>query len=292
MIVAPLSTLAVVRCGDQSLHPSWSGEDRLFDIGISYFGDDHAKIFPEAKFVHRGKGGKWDGLFDFFQHFPETVEKYDYFWFPDDDIFAQASDINRLLQIGLENGLEVFQPSLDDKSYYSHLITLKHPSFDLRFTNFVEIMAPVISRDLLKQTLPLLEKSRSGFGMDFLWPKMAVDKSGTLKSAAIVDSVSVRHTRPVGGSLHQLMKKVGGRSAIDEMTDTLESSKLKRSSLINGVAVPRIRILSGLHRSGTPHSGLRLSLDIAWDLTVRYVNNVQPVKSIAAIKHALKAASN
>jgi hypothetical protein len=289
MLAESLPTLAVIRCGDSSRHLTWAGNERLFDIGVSYFGDDPTKEFPEAQFVHRQKGGKWDGLYSFFEEFPETLNAYDYFWFPDDDITANAKDINRLFDIGRNHKLHAFQPSLDTHSYYSHLVTLNHPSFNLRFTNFIEIMVPVIGIELLRDTLPLLKDNRSGFGMDFLWPTLAMKKSGTSESVAIIDSVSVCHTRPVGGSLHQLMRKVGGKSAVDEMVTTLGKAEMQRTSRINGVAVPRIRILSGLDRSGKYIVGVRLSIQIARDLIARYVNYVQPVNSLAALRHALKA---
>jgi hypothetical protein len=291
MQVAPSSTLAVVRCGDNSQHLSWAAKERRFDVAVSYFGDKPSKAFPEARFVHRWKGGKWDGVFQFFEAFPETLSAYEYFWFPDDDIVASPTDVNRLFELGRQHRLNAFQPSLDTQSYYSHLITLNHPSFILRFTNFIEIMVPVIRAELLMKTLPMLKSSRSGFGLDFLWPKLAMELSGNFQTAAIIDSVSVCHTRPVGGSLQQLMRKVGGMSAVDEMVATLGSASLPCSSQIAGVAVPRIRILAGLDSRGKHIAGLTLSRRIASDLIARYVNNVQPVNTLAAMRHALKAAA-
>jgi hypothetical protein len=286
------ATLAIVRCGDASLHHSWSGGARRFDIGISYFGDDAAKVFPEARFVHRGKGGKWDGLFSFFAQFPEAIKEYEFFWFPDDDISADVAAINRLIEIRAEHRLEVCQPSLDDHSYYSHLITLRHPSFTLRHTNFVEIMVPLVSRAILKKTLPMIERTRSGFGMDFVWPKMAAEISGeATRSSAVIDSVSVRHTRPVGGSLHKMMQKLGGRSVLDEMSIALEGIEGKRNASINGIATPRIRILSGVDRSGKYRRGLSLLPPVAADLLAVNANKVQPIRRMAAIRHALKAIS-
>ncbi|MBZ5762950.1 hypothetical protein LAV84_25750 [Rhizobium sp. VS19-DR104.2] len=286
-VLAP--TLAVVRCGDQSLHGSWCGEGRQFDVAVSYFGSDETKLFPEANYVHRGKGGKWDGIYGFFKEHPETLTIYEYFWFPDDDIRATTSDVNRLFAAGRSHGLLVYQPSLDRNSYYSHLITLQHPSFDLRYSNFVEIMVPVLSRAILAETLESLKDSKSGFGMDFVWPKLAVELSGKLESVAILDSVTVCHTRPVGGKLHQLIKKVGGNTANDDLVSTLGRTRMKRDSLINGVAVPRIRVLSGVDISGVHLSGPRLSMRIAGDLIGRYRNAVQPVYLTAAVRHALKS---
>jgi hypothetical protein len=260
-------------------------------VGVSYFGDDPHRKFPEADYVHRGKGGKWDGLFDFFRMFPETVDAYDYFWLPDDDILATADAISDLFETGAAKGFHVFQPALDDRSYYSHLITLEHPSFDLRFTNFVEVMVPVISREVLVKTLPFLETTRSGFGIDFLWPQLVKDITGeTFKGVAILDSICVRHTRPVGGSLHQFMARRGGRSAMDEMHDTVRRVKERRTTSINGVAVPRIRILSGINKGGRYLRGMQLALHVAGDLLHRHVNLAQPVAPMAALRHAIKAA--
>jgi len=285
-----MKALAIVRCGDASLHGAWANGVRNFDVAISYFGDDHEKTFPEATYVHRAKGGKWDGLAAFFQEFPEAVEKYDYFWLPDDDILATTVDINALLDIGEEHHLHVFQPALDEDSYYSHLITLKHPSFRIRYTNFVEIMAPVLSRQILKNTLPLIQTSRSGFGLDFLWPQMVGELSGENGAGcAIVDDITITHTRAVGGSLHKFMEKVGGRSASDEMVEVVESLKSQRSNTINGVRTPRIRNLSGVDRSNRTKAGLGLMVAVTGDLLFRHANSVQPIKAKRIAKHAMNS---
>jgi len=282
--------LAVVRCGDASQHTSWAVGDCEFDVGVSYFGDNQGRSFPEARYVHRGKGGKWDGLFNFFSQFPETVDAYDYFWLPDDDIASTAADVNQLLAIGLTRNLQIFQPALDELSYYSHLITLRHPSFTLRYTNFVEIMVPVISKAILRRTLPMIQETRSGFGIDFIWPTLAAEITRSLNcGTAILDQVSVRHTRPVGGSLHEFMAKIGGKSVKEEITSALATVDSQRTAVINGVPVPRIRITSGIDNAGRPIHGVRLAANVAIDMVWRYTNKVQPVNKVAAIKHALKA---
>lgn len=282
--------LAVVRCGDDSLHRTWAEGHHAFDVGVSYFGNDPHKAFPEARYVHRAKGGKWDGLLGFFQQFPEVIDRYDYFWLPDDDISAHPGDIDRLFSIGAAHQCQVFQPALNEHSYYSHLVTLLHPSFVVRYTNFVEVMVPVVSREILIRTIPLLEDTRSGFGIDFVWPLMAEEISGaSFKGIAIVDSVSVCHTRPVGGSLHQFMSRSEGASAMDEMREMLSRVTGKRGAVINGVAVPRIRIISGIDVHGRHLKGVRLAISIGTDLIRRHTNRVQPVHPFAALKHAVKA---
>jgi hypothetical protein len=285
-----MSLLTVVRCGDNSLHQTWTSDSQgKFDVAVSYFGNEVNKEFPEAKFVHLYKGGKWDGIFDFFQRFPEALNQYQYFWFPDDDIKASSEEVIRCLEIGMANNLQIFQPSLDDNSFYSHLITLQHRSFTLRYTNFVEIMVPFISRELLARTIGLLNGNRSGFGLDYVWPEIAAEiGQDPTKSAAVIDLVSVRHTRPVGGSLHKFMAQVAGASAMDEMNAALKGIRGKKSATINGVKVPRAKVVSGLDQHGEPMVGMRLGLQMTLDLIGGSGNVVQPINKISTLKHALK----
>jgi hypothetical protein len=283
------SALAVVRCGDASLHQSWSGAGRDFDIGVSYFGDDLTREFPEARYVHRAKGGKWEGLFGFFKKFPATIEQYDYFWLAEDDILSDVDTINALCQIAVDYNLEVCQPSLDTNSFYSYLITLRHSSFLLRYTNFVEIMAPLITRAVLQEMLPMFEHLRIGFGLDFVFPVVASKISGHAdRCTAIIDSVSVCHTRPVGGPQHKMIKQAGGPSPLDELRAVVEGLDIPRKSSGYGVAVPRIRVLSGWDRRGKFRHGIGMIPDIIFDLLLKERNKARGVSVVPVVKHALK----
>ncbi|MGU3330815.1 hypothetical protein ACLBXB_28280 [Methylobacterium mesophilicum] len=282
--------LAVVRCGDESLHETWASNDRDFDFAISYYGNDPNKTFPGVSYVEHRKGGKWDGLYGFFTNFPEVVEQYDFFWFPDDDISARAIDINRMLHTAVVHKLELFQPSLDNDSYYSHIITVSHPTLLLRYTNFVEIMAPVLSRSLLKAALPSISETRSGFGLDFVWPLMIAELGlGSQNKTAIIDSVTVCHTRPVGGNLHKFMRSLAGaRSSRDELLVSLGSTNANRPSLIGDVSVPRICAITGLSKSGRTVGRFELFLRTIIALNILSINKKQPIKFIPTLRHAVK----
>ena len=205
--------LVILRCGDKSLHRDWCSADQSWDLAASYFGDDAALAFPEATYVHRYKGGKWDGIFDFCRNHPEVMDKYDYFWFPDDDIAADPQSLERLFKIVADNRFELSQPSLKVGSYVSHLITLHNCLFQFRNVNFVELMVPLVSRNVFQKILPLFQKARSGFGIDFVWNQFTSDPS---RSVAIIDAVQVEHTRPVGGALHKMIKASGVASPQQE----------------------------------------------------------------------------
>ena len=246
--------LAVVRCGDRSLHASWAEGTTAFDVAVSYFGADAERAFPEARYVHRYKGGKWDGISAFFASHPELVSQYDYFWLPDDDLAMDGAAADRLLATGVAQGLELWQPALDRQSYFGHLITLAVDGVLLRHTNFAEIMAPVISRALLVDTLPLFGETRSGFGLDYLWPqRAAVLRGDDGPACAVLDSVAMTHTRPLGSALRATMKAAGGPTLRQEYAAMLsrvgERHPLFRSMML---AVPRKRVLGGIDACGEP----------------------------------------
>jgi hypothetical protein len=202
--------LIVVRCGDASLHREWVSGDLQWDLAVSYFGGNEDAVFPEARYVHRYRGGKWDGIFSFFLENPECIEAYEYFWLPDDDISVSASQLNLLLSYMKAERFELAQPSLRAGSYVSHLTTLHSPFYEFRNVNFVELMVPAMSAGMLKKVLPLFRTAKTGFGIDFVWQRFTSDPRTRV---AIIDAVQVLHTRPVGGALHKMIAETGGTPA-------------------------------------------------------------------------------
>ena len=197
--------LALFRAGKNSLHPSAVAQldEQNFDYALSYFGDDN----PPAKgavFVHRQKGAKWPGLAATLAEYADVISQYRYVWLPDDDLLCDPHQVSRMFAICDELQLDLAQPALTRDSYFTHLMTLQHSEFQLRFTNFVEIMAPVLSAAMLKRVLPTLEGSISGYGLDNLWPRMT-----QLGKVAIIDETPVKHTRPVGGPNYVFSKQAG-----------------------------------------------------------------------------------
>jgi Protein of unknown function (DUF707) len=283
--------LAVVRCGDNSLHLSWAEQSSSFDVAISYFGSDEQKQFPEAKFIHRKKAGKWDGIFDFFAEFPETIAAYDYYWFPDDDIQIDAADADQLLTIGDDYNLDLFQPALDADSYFTHLITLGLSDCTLRYTNFAEIMVPVLSQRLFKKALPTMDGTRSGFGLDYLWAQMAQDMNGGRRNnIAIIDKITITHTRPVGKVLQSFVAAQGGRTGREEFSEVLKHVK-HRNPLFRSLdlAVPRKRIFAALRSDGKLIPRLFLPIKILSSLIFNYRNRVQPIRRFRAFLLSITA---
>ena len=197
--------LALFRAGKNSLHPSAVTQlsEQNFDYALSYFGDDNPPA-EGAVFVHRQKGAKWPGLAATLAAHRDLIAQYRYVWMPDDDLLCDPDQVSRMFSICDELQLELAQPALTRDSYFTHLLSLQHSEFQLRFTNFVEIMAPVFSAAMLERILPTLEGSISGYGLDNLWPRLS-----QLGKIAIIDETPVKHTRPVGGPNYMFSKEAG-----------------------------------------------------------------------------------
>ena len=71
----------------------------------------------------------------------------------------------------------------------------------MRYGRFVEVMAPIFSREALEVCKPTFVESRSGWGLDWVWPALCRD--AVLDRIAVIDATPVRHTRPVGGELYR-----------------------------------------------------------------------------------------
>lgn len=153
---------------------------------------------------HICTGGKWIGICNLLQTHPELLNEYEYFWFPDDDIETSPEDISQFLKLAQNEGFKLAQPSLTPQSVYAYRLTISNPRFNFRRTNFVELMMPLIHRDLLLQLLPIMSDKHAALGVDWVWHTWV---SSPMKQVAIVDSVQMGHYRPRNKHLVSQMKK-------------------------------------------------------------------------------------
>lgn len=192
-------SLVIVRAGDQSLHPGWiEGSHRDFDLLVSYYGTTPDLYKDQADHYEMRRGPKWSCIADLLAERPELLDRYQSFWFPDDDIFATTDTLNRMFALFHGFELALAQPALTPDSYHSWPFLLQRSEYVLRFSNFVEVMVPIFDRAALQACLPTFSESRSGWGLDWLWPR----RCPRPEAIAIIDATPVRHTRPVGGNLY------------------------------------------------------------------------------------------
>ena len=155
---------------------------------------------PDGVRIIRDRGYKFPLAI---RHLPsEAVAEYDYIFFWDDDLGVKDFDPKRFVRIMEANRLAMAQPAIHSPHGLSHAITKHrpcpppwrdpdgktvHPVVG-RLTNFVEIMAPVFTREAWQEFYGYLyAENRSGWGYDYI----------PLGRKGIVDALPVVHARAV-----------------------------------------------------------------------------------------------
>lgn len=185
--------LILVRTGRTSRHRDWmvsSAINHQWNFALSKFNAGFQPDTIGLSVVHYFPGGKWEGIFDFFRQHPDALARYEYIWIPDDDLVIDPEVIGLLFATMQKHDLWLAQPALLPESQISWPITLACPSFQLRYTTFVELMAPCFKTSYLRQLLPLFEHRRSGFGLDQYWAYWTDDPS---RRCAIIDGAPMIH---------------------------------------------------------------------------------------------------
>lgn len=188
--------------GHDSLHRKWKDKRNLYDLHLIVYDDSLEKFRDDADYICQDKGYKLRLIYRYLQSNPWLLVKYDYFFFPDDDIDMDGSVIIALFEAMKKYQLDIAQPSLSRMSYFTWKHTLRNCCCRLRYTNFVEMMVPCFSRNALKKVLFTFDENETGWGTETLWP-LLIGNNG--KNMAIIDEVSVLHTRPIqsGSPRHQ-----------------------------------------------------------------------------------------
>ncbi len=290
--------LVIVRAGDGSLHPAWLQGDaaRSWDLVVNYYGDDPQRYKDEDIRRIDSKGPKWPALYALLNENPGFLSDYDNIWLPDDDLLTSKAEINLLFEIFTRHKLQVAQPALTWNSYFGHLTTLKNRNFSMRYTNYVEVMAPCLTAKTLQKALPLFNSNLSGWGLDFVWAKLVEHPESEI---AIIDAVTVQHTRPVGGPNYKMLRDKGV-SPWDELRSFCRENGIDEEPIISthravyldGTVVDagtqRLRFmrstisgyLPALRQSPDPRRMLRRLAGIAWKGVYNLPDRVSEVPAI------------
>lgn len=188
--------LVISTVGDESLHPEWISGTPNFDLVLLYYGNKEEVVAEYAKqtpYVYAAKGEKYHLLKSLILSSPEFISQYKYIWLPDNDVSIATEDINKMFEIADKYNLSLAQPAM--KGFTSHLITLPQTGNLLRYTSFVEVLAPLMSLETLMLCKDTFDENYSGWGYDFLWPYLLGYPKDKI---AIIDSVVMIHTKPVG----------------------------------------------------------------------------------------------
>lgn len=201
--------LVVIRIGAEHRVGGWAKTPRAardWDLVLSpYQALPDLEAF-EADEVVPIQGGKWDALHDLFVQRPDLLARAPRIWLPDDDIEADAATVARFLAIAEAEDLALAQPALTPDSEFSHFITVRNPLCRLRRTNFVELMAPLLTPEVLAAAMPDMKGRPAAKGLDFVWQDLV---DAPARRIAIVDAAAMAHRRPIGKLLVGRAKAAG-----------------------------------------------------------------------------------
>jgi hypothetical protein len=201
--------------GESSLHHNWISNNRKYDIALIHY-DDSEIDFSNVEYYSKIKGQKYKIIKKFIENNLDIFGKYNYIWLPDNDIEISVDDINKLFQISSENDLYLSQPSMS--GYISHEITSKKGD-SIRYTNFVEVLAPLFKNYILLKLYNTFDENESSWGYDYLWPFLLGYPENKI---AILDQINMIHTKPVGVNYSRFKKHPS-----QEMNELLKKYKLE-----------------------------------------------------------------
>jgi len=188
------------------VHDSWLSHPQLrtFDLFLINYSNQPGFGRADATWYVERKGFKWDQLHYAWQEHGDTLRRYDNIWCPDSDIRADSASINRLFELFDEHKLQLAQPAIA-KGEVSYEALRQRPGLILRYTPFVELMCPLFTREAFWQVTPLFPESRSGWGLDWIWPRFFEPHQ-----MAIIDQIGVEHTGKLfRGEHYQGLAKLG-----------------------------------------------------------------------------------
>jgi hypothetical protein len=192
-----IKNLIISPTGENSLVKEWVKENPNFDLVLLCYNNDEKKasIFKQyTPHVYVGVGEKWHLIKSFIENNLDFIKNYDYIWCPDDDVSISTENINKVFDIAKEYNLQICQPSM--KGYVAHDIIKPISGNILRYTNFVEILAPLFNLNTLLTLYHTFNYNISGWGYEWLWAHLLNNPQDKI---AIIDSIVMEHTKPLGG---------------------------------------------------------------------------------------------
>jgi len=165
-------------------------------------------------YINRSTENKGQVFEEVYQYLKQEQLHFHFIGFIDDDILFSISAFNEMLHIAIQQGLNVFQPSIAKDSYYSHRKFVHQAGYYVTRTDWVEIMAPFYEQILFEACQPYFKYSISGQGIDcYIMPCM--QKKYNKTKTGLVHTAMIKHTRPIRTHLRTYSN---GLSGVQEMS--------------------------------------------------------------------------
>ncbi|KAL6776590.1 hypothetical protein ACKKBG_A21765 [Auxenochlorella protothecoides x Auxenochlorella symbiontica] len=213
--------LVVVAGGDDFDPTKWTslGGARTWDLIWIYYGNAATIACAECSKVYRGRGPKWRLAWrlTLLPEWETMRSTYKAIAFLDDDlIMADVGVLNTAFAAVTAFRLLLAQPSVCRAHWsFTPYETLRQRDESiLRYTNLVEIMAPIFDMDFFDELVRLtLYNAHYGWGLDWIWPDLLGYPSDKI---AVIDEVCLFHPESARFKRNSLYKVVAPYTAKEE----------------------------------------------------------------------------
>ncbi len=186
-----------LQCGKGSLHPQWlTNSPKPWHLIANCYDDTYVRHISADLVLSQNQGTKFAALYRILEDHPEWLDPYEYVLLLDDDILAAEDAITQAFRLTQSERLHLAQPSLDPHSAHTWSVLLTQPGSRWRPLSTVEIMMPLLSRDILQAGGYLFGHSVSGWGLDFAFGDLVARHFGPGR-VAVLDAVSFLHPKPI-----------------------------------------------------------------------------------------------
>ncbi|GAB4816947.1 hypothetical protein N2152v2_003993 [Parachlorella kessleri] len=185
-----------------------NAEARDFDLAVVHIGHESSFSCAQCSHVFHSPGLKWELLrnLSFSPYWEGMAAQYQYFMYADDDLQLDACQLNKFFRTVEQFSLLLSQPSLcpGSVSWWEEILT-QRPELLLRYSTFVEIMAPTFDMAFFTAVLRhALFDTNFGYGSDNLWPAFLKYPTNRI---GVVDLVCMGHPKrkpgqPGAGSIY------------------------------------------------------------------------------------------
>jgi len=140
---------------------------------------------------------------------PDVAKNYSYLFLWDNDIDVDHFSYKNFIEIMKRNNLQMAQPALSHRSYYTFNLTLKDSnSLVGRYTDFVEVMAPIVKSEDWPIYWEMIRENYNQWGWGYDSYARAYCH---YKNIGVIDQETVTHTRPLRG------EKVDSRGGYEQL---------------------------------------------------------------------------
>ena len=209
----------------------WTKGLKDFDL-VTYCYDDRDIGKDKSNLWIRRPGfTKYQNFNHYASFYPKHLEQYDYVWVVDDDMFMSTDDINKMFQMMEDYNLDLAQPSisLDGMNYVQ--IFAHDSRYTLRYTNYVECCAMLLSKRGLEKVKRTFSETVTGWGWDALVSDMILEK----ENVAVLDSVQAYHgmsMSSINKVLPRELHRVEGKNLLEKYN---KLNVLERREVLSGI---------------------------------------------------------